>query len=124
MPATPAAPTLPAPYTTPSGLRVETLKAGKGRVAKRGSIVRVHYVGTFPDGRKFDSSRDRHEPFQFQIGYGEVIKGWDEGVDGMPEGGLRRLTVPPALAYGDRGFGRLVPPGATLIFEIELLDVL
>ena len=104
-------------------LQIEDLRAGDGAEAKAGNTVAVHYVGTFPDGKKFDSSRDRGSPFTFKLGAGNVIKGWDQGVAGMRVGQLRKLTVPSHLAYGDRGFPPVIPAGATLVFEVELLDV-
>jgi FKBP-type peptidyl-prolyl cis-trans isomerase len=109
--------------TTESGLKYETLKEGKGAEAKKKQTVSVHYTGTLTDGKKFDSSRDRGEPFAFVLGDGEVIKGWDEGVAGMRVGERRKLTIPPSLGYGARGTpGGPIPPNATLIFDVELLD--
>jgi FKBP-type peptidyl-prolyl cis-trans isomerase len=96
---------------------------GKGREAKTGDTVSVHYTGTLLDGTKFDSSRDRNQPFEFKLGAGRVIKGWDQGVVGMKVGGKRTLTIPSDLAYGDRGSPPKIPPKATLKFDIELLDV-
>ncbi|MBI5497910.1 MAG: FKBP-type peptidyl-prolyl cis-trans isomerase [Deltaproteobacteria bacterium] len=104
-------------------LKIEELKAGTGPEAKAGKPVSVHYVGTLTNGSKFDSSRDRGEPFAFRLGAGEVIKGWDQGVAGMKVGGMRKLTVPPELAYGARGFPPVIPPHSTLVFEVELLNV-
>jgi FKBP-type peptidyl-prolyl cis-trans isomerase len=104
-------------------MQMETLKAGEGTEAKSGDRVTVHYVGTLTDGKKFDSSRDRGKGFQFTLGKGEVIKGWDQGVAGMRIGELRKLTIPPEMAYGTRGFPPVIPPGATLVFEVELLSV-
>src|ERR1700723_4635423 len=106
-----------------SELKIETLKPGTGAAAKAGDRVTVHYVGTLADGKKFDSSRDRGEGFSFGLGAGQVIKGWDQGVAGMLIGQMRKLTIPPHLAYGDRGFPPVIPPGSTLVFEVELLDV-
>lgn len=102
-------------------LLIETLRPGDGAEAKSGASVTVHYVGTLTDGRKFDSSRDRGKGFTFKLGAGQVIKGWDQGVAGMKVGELRKLTIPPHLAYGDRGFPGAIPPNATLVFEVELL---
>ena len=104
-------------------LQVEELKPGTGTEAIAGKRVTVHYVGTLTNGNKFDSSRDRGEGFGFQLGAGQVIKGWDEGVAGMKIGGMRKLTIPPHLAYGERGFPPVIPPGSTLVFEVELLSV-
>jgi len=114
--------------TTPSGLQYVDLKVGTGDVAKAGDQVSVHYTGWLqkPDGskgQKFDSSKDRGQPFQFGLGQGQVIKGWDEGVQGMKVGGERELIIPPALGYGARGAGGVIPPNATLIFDVELLGV-
>ena len=109
--------------TTPSGLQYVDLLAGNGKVAKSGDIAVVHYTGWLKDGTKFDSSRDRGKPFQFSLGAGRVIKGWDEGVVGMKIGGARQLIIPPELGYGARGAGRAIPPNATLTFEVELLDL-
>ena len=107
---------------TPSGLVIEELVAGSGAVAAAGQRVSVHYTGWLTDGKKFDSSRDRGEPFAFPLGRGQVIRGWDEGVAGMKVGGKRKLTIPPALGYGARGAGGVIPPNATLVFEVELLS--
>jgi peptidylprolyl isomerase len=109
--------------TTPSGLEYVDETLGKGPAPVAGQHVTVHYVGTLTDGTKFDSSRDRAEPFTFQIGKGEVIKGWDEGVMSMHVGGRRKLIIPPQLGYGARGAGGVIPPNATLLFDVELLDV-
>ena len=106
-----------------SELQIEVLKQGDGIEAKSGQTVTVHYVGTFPEGGKFDSSRDRGEGFTFKLGAGQVIRGWDQGVAGMKVGEQRKLTVPPNLAYGERGFPGAIPPNATLVFEVELLGV-
>ena len=109
--------------TTDSGLKYEELKVGDGETPKFGQTVKVHYTGWLVDGTKFDSSVDRGEPFSFPIGTGRVIQGWDEGVISMKVGGKRRLTIPPQLAYGEGGAGGVIPPNATLIFEVELLGL-
>ncbi len=110
--------------TTDSGLKYEDIRVGEGDLCTgRGQTAIVHYTGWLEDGTKFDSSRDRDEPFSFPVDCSYVIPGWDEGVQGMRVGGVRRLTVPPALAYGERGAGSVIPPGATLVFEIELLEL-
>ncbi len=106
-----------------SDLVIEDVKAGTGTEAVAGKNVTVHYVGTLTDGKKFDSSRDRGEGFTFRLGAGQVIQGWDRGVAGMKIGGLRKLTIPPDLGYGARGFPPVIPPGSTLVFEVELLSV-
>ncbi|RMG36683.1 MAG: FKBP-type peptidyl-prolyl cis-trans isomerase [Gammaproteobacteria bacterium] len=106
-----------------SGLRYEDLVEGEGPAAEAGQQVSVHYTGWLQDGTKFDSSIDRNQPFQFPLGKGRVIRGWDEGVAGMKVGGKRRLTIPPQLGYGAQGAGGVIPPNATLIFEVELLDI-
>ena len=109
--------------TTPSGLQYEDLTVGTGATPQKGQIVEVHYTGWLLDGTKFDSSVDRGQPFTFPLGQGQVIPGWDEGVATMKVGGKRILVIPANLAYGDRGAGGAIPPGATLKFEVELLGV-
>ena len=109
--------------TTDSGLIVEDIIVGQGAAAEKGQYVSVHYTGWLTDGKKFDSSKDRNEPFSFPLGAGHVIRGWDEGVQGMQAGGTRKLTIPPQLGYGVRGAGGVIPPNATLIFEVELLAI-
>ena len=113
--------------TTPSGLQYEDTTPGSGATATAGQEVRVHYTGWLYEGgvagRKFDSSKDRGQPFEFSLGAGMVIRGWDEGVAGMQIGGTRRLVIPPQLGYGARGAGGVIPPNATLLFEVELLGV-
>jgi peptidylprolyl isomerase len=108
---------------TPSGLQYIDLEVGNGDAPEKGQSVTVHYTGTLPDGKKFDSSRDRGKPFMFTLGVGQVIKGWDEGVGSMKVGGKRKLIIPPELGYGKRGAGAVIPPDAELHFEVELLDV-
>jgi FKBP-type peptidyl-prolyl cis-trans isomerase len=109
--------------TTPSGLKYVELQEGTGATPNAGQTVEVHYTGTLTDGKKFDSSRDRGTPFSFKLGVGQVIKGWDEGLSTMKVGGRRQLTIPPELGYGARGAGGVIPPNATLIFDVELLGV-
>lgn len=109
--------------TTPSGLKYWDLKKGTGAIAKAGDQVKVHYTGWLTDGKKFDSSVDRGEPFAFKLGAGMVIKGWDDGVAGMKVGGKRQLRIPAELGYGARGAGGAIPPNAELIFDVELLGV-
>jgi FKBP-type peptidyl-prolyl cis-trans isomerase len=111
------------PTKTADGLEYWDIKAGTGDEAKPGKQVRVHYTGWLKSGKKFDSSVDRGQPFAFSLGAGRVIKGWDEGVAGMKVGGKRQLRIPPELGYGSRGAGGLIPPNATLVFDVELLDV-
>lgn len=126
-----AAPTIaraePETTLTASGLKYTDVKVGSGAEAKPGKTVSVHYTGWLYNngqkGKKFDSSRDRGEPFDFPLGGGQVIQGWDEGVAGMKVGGKRTLVIPPALGYGERGAGGAIPPGATLLFDVELLGV-
>jgi peptidylprolyl isomerase len=107
----------------PDGLEYTDLKVGKGPTPMTGQTAVVHYVGTFPDGKKFDSSRDRNEPFEFPLGAHKVIPCWDEGVATMRVGGRRKLVCPPGLAYGERGAGGVIPPNATLDFDVELLGI-
>ena len=109
--------------TLKSGLKYIDIEVGEGPAAVSGKEVTVHYTGTFPNGKKFDSSVDREEPFTFQLGAGRVIKGWDEGVAGMRIGGKRKLVIPSELGYGKRGAGSVIPPDAVLHFEVELLGV-
>lgn len=109
--------------TTASGLIIEDTIEGSGEIASAGQTVTVHYTGWLTDGRKFDSSKDRQEPFEFLLGGRRVIAGWDEGVVGMKIGGTRTLTIPPGLGYGSRGAGGVIPPNATLVFEVELLGL-
>ncbi len=110
--------------TTATGLKYTDTLEGTGASPKTGQKVRVHYTGTLEDGTKFDSSKDRNQPFIFTIGIGQVIKGWDEGVATMKVGGKRRLTIPSELGYGSRGAGGVIPPNATLIFDVELLEII
>jgi len=109
--------------TVPSGLQYVDRVVGSGREAHAGETATVHYTGKLTNGTQFDSSKDRNQPFSFRLGAGHVIKGWDEGVEGMKIGGIRKLVIPPQLAYGSRGAGSAIPPNATLIFEVELLDL-
>lgn len=120
----------PGKKTMSNGLKIDDTKIGTGRIAAAGTTVVVHYTGWLSDdkaadghGKKFDSSVDRKEPFSFPLGMGKVIKGWDQGVDGMKVGGKRTLTIPADLGYGARGAGGVIPPNAVLIFDVELLDV-
>jgi FKBP-type peptidyl-prolyl cis-trans isomerase FkpA len=108
---------------TDSGLKYEDLGLGNGDLAAAGNRVSVHYTGWLLEGEKFDSSLDRNQPFEFTLGKGMVIPGWDEGVAGMKVGGKRRLTIPPQLGYGEHGAGGVIPPNATLVFDVELLSV-
>jgi len=105
------------------GVEIEILKEGTGAIAKKGDTVSVHYVGVLENGAKFDSSVDRGTPFEFTLGSGQVIPGWDTGVEGMKIGETRKLTIPPELAYGSSGAGSTIPPNATLIFQVELLGI-
>jgi FKBP-type peptidyl-prolyl cis-trans isomerase FkpA len=109
--------------TTPSGLVIDDVTVGEGAEAVAGQQVTVHYTGWLTNGTKFDSSKDRNDPFVFGLGQRQVIAGWDEGVQGMRIGGTRKLTIPPELGYGARGAGGVIPPNATLVFEVELLGV-
>ncbi len=119
----PPPPVAPPVQTLAGGLLVEELRHGGGAEARKGRTLVVHYVGTLTSGKQFDSSRTRGQPFTFILGQGMVIKGWDLGVEGMREGDVRRLTIPPELGYGDRGHPPTIPPQSTLVFEIELLEV-
>jgi len=107
----------------PTGLVKEDIVVGKGASAHSGNDVVVHYVGWLTNGQQFDSSRARRDPLDFALGAGDVIKGWDHGIEGMKVGGKRKLTIPAELAYGDQGCGGVIPPQATLVFEVELLEV-
>lgn len=108
---------------TPSGLGYQDIAVGDGAEVQQGQVAVVHYTGWLTDGTKFDSSRDRGEPFSFPLGAGQVIQGWDEGVAGMKVGGRRKLLIPASLGYGEMGAPPVIPPGATLVFDVELLDV-
>ncbi len=108
---------------TPSGLQYQDVVTGSGAEATPGQVAVVHYTGWLTDGSKFDSSRDRGEPFSFPLGAGQVIAGWDQGVAGMKVGGRRKLLIPPNLGYGEMGSPPVIPPSATLVFDVELLDV-
>lgn len=108
---------------TDTGLKYSDIKVGSGETAKSGDQVSVHYTGWLTDGKRFDSSVLRQKPFSFPVGQGRVIAGWDQGVAGMQIGGIRQLVIPPDLGYGEAGAGAVIPPGATLIFEVELLDI-
>ncbi len=109
--------------SNPSGLKYLDIQMGSGASARPGQQVKVHYTGWLANGQKFDSSVDRREPFEFMLGAGEVMKGWDEGVSGMKVGGKRKIVIPPELGYGRRGAGGVIPPDAELIFEVELLGL-
>jgi FKBP-type peptidyl-prolyl cis-trans isomerase FkpA len=108
---------------TDSGLQYWDIKVGTGAEAKSGDHVKVHYTGWFTSGKKFDSSVDAHQPYSFTVGAGNVIKGWDEGVAGMKVGGKRQLRIPPELAYGEKGYKDIIPPNATLVFDVQLLGI-
>lgn len=122
-PAAAATPTGGKVHKLPSGLQYEDMVVGSGKMAEPGMNVSVHYTGWLTDGTKFDSSLDRNQAFQFQLGAGMVIRGWDEGVKGMRIGGKRKLTIPSDMGYGAQGAGGVIPPNATLVFDVELLDV-
>lgn len=117
------APSPPVPATPDAPLGIVDVVVGKGQEAKAGDSVLVHYTGTLKDGTEFDSSRKRNQPFPFTLGKGMVIKGWDQGVAGMKVGGKRKLTIPPGLGYGARGAGGKIPPNATLLFDVELVEI-
>jgi FKBP-type peptidyl-prolyl cis-trans isomerase FkpA len=106
-----------------ANLQIETLNIGSGKTCKAGDIVSMHYTGWLTNGKKFDSSIDRDEAFEFQLGTGQVISGWDQGIEGMQIGEKRKLTIPSKLAYGEMGAGSIIPPEATLVFEVELLAI-
>ncbi len=106
-----------------SGLEIEVLKDSQGAVIKKGQLAKVHYTGWLTDGTKFDSSKDRNEPFEFRVGERQVIRGWDLGVEGMKVGEVRKLTIQSSLGYGERGAGNVIPPNAVLVFEVELLGI-
>jgi peptidylprolyl isomerase len=107
---------------TPGGVKIEIIKEGQGPMPKKGQTVSVHYTGTLPNGTKFDSSRDRNQPISFPLGAGRVIKGWDEAIAEMKVGTRAKITIPPAMGYGDKGAGGVIPPNATLIFDVELME--
>jgi len=113
----------PAWIARPDGLEVQEIRPGDGAEARVGSMVEVHYTGWLVDGAQFDSSRDRGKPYAFRLGVGTVIQGWDQGIAGMRAGGIRRLRIPPGLAYGARGASDAIPPDATLLFEVELVTI-
>lgn len=122
-PTTPKIKNMSETITTPSGLKYVETKVGDGATPKTGQTVEVHYTGTLENGTKFDSSRDRNQTFKFQLGVGQVIKGWDEGLSTMKVGGRRQLIIPPDLGYGTRGAGGVIPPNATLLFDVELVGI-
>jgi len=117
------APTPPAPAAPEAPLGIVDVTVGKGEAAKAGDKIKVHYTGTLTNGTEFDSSRKRNTPFEFVLGRGSVIKGWDQGVVGMKVGGKRKLTIPPSLGYGARGAGGSIPPNSTLLFDVELVEI-